>query len=757
MNAELESGFQSHVAAARQSAAVVESVKCGAVPRRSYASIALLLLAACACGPRIATRTSANDAWPAFPVAWRAQGSSPADVSFLLQAPAGRDGFVRVKDGHLVRPDGSRFRIWGINVTGNGALPPTNSAPVVASGLAQRGINCVRFHFLDRVGALIPANHQDTRSLDPQALERLDRFVFELKQRGIYTDLNLNVYRTYKSGDGVRDAELLGIGKGATYFDERLIELQREYARQLLTHTNAWTGRAYRDEPAVAVVEFVNENSLVEAWVQNRLLGTQTNKPSGTWHDIPPSYAEALRRKFNDWLPKRVSPEVLSRIRAEAGVAVGAPVPRLRKEQFSKAGKERFQSEAAFYMEIESNFFRDMAKFLREEIGVRSLLIANSDHGHGMSGYPLTSSMAQLDIVDGHVYWQHPNYTSDKKSGRRSGFTIVNTPMVDDPLRSAPVQLSRTAVAGKPYTVSEVNHPFPSEYACEGVPVLAAYAALQDWDGIFWYTLAHEDPPRIKDFALGHFDFANDPVKMSQLAAGALIFLRGDVRPAQRTVTRTYSREQVLESLRLPWKESPYFTPGFPLALPLTHAVRVASFDGPPTSPMEAVAANPIESDTRELRWLAAGKGTGRMIVDTVRSQALVGHLTQPPAQSSNLRAEIPTPFCALTLSALDNKPVTSSGKLLLTATARVANTGMVWNENRTTLETWGKAPARIEPVLGRALLIRLEPAQALTAQPLDGAGEPMGQPRALVRTADGWSLDLGNPATPWHVITVKR
>ena len=222
---------------------------------------------------------------------------------------------------------GQRFRIWGINVTGKAALPAQSAAPLIAAQLAGRGINCIRFHFLDKVGTLIATNRDDTRALDPQALERLDFFTAELKKRGIYSDLNLNVYRTYKPGDGVREHEQLGIGKGATYFDERLIELQREYARQLLTHTNACTGLAYRDEPAVAVVEFVNENSLVESWVQNRLVGKQTTKAVGTWHDIPPSYAEALTKKFNAWLAHRVSADTLTRWRQEAGVAPGAPLP----------------------------------------------------------------------------------------------------------------------------------------------------------------------------------------------------------------------------------------------------------------------------------------------------------------------------------------------------------------------------------------------------------------------------------------------
>ncbi|MEI7807368.1 MAG: hypothetical protein WCJ07_02670 [Verrucomicrobiota bacterium] len=710
-----------------------------------------------ACLFAFSSATHGDDTWPTFTVGWPAGGESPADVSFLLPAPAGKDGFVRVKDGHLVRPDGKRFRIWGLNATGRGALPATNSASAIAAGLARRGINCVRFHFLDTTRSLLAAKQADTRALDPEALERLDRFVFELKSRGIYTDLNLNVYRTYKAGDGVRDFELLGLGKGVTYFDERLIELQREYARQLLTYTNSLTGRAYRDEPAVAVIEFVNENSLVESWVQNRLLGNQTSKPSGTWNDIPPSYAADLTRKFNAWLPGHVAAGTLAQWRRDAGVAAGAPLPRLRKEQFAKVSPERFQTEGAFYMELESNFFRGMAKFLREEVGAKSLFIGDSDHGHGASGYPLTESMAQLDVVDGHIYWQHPNYLSDPKTGKKTGFSIGNTPMVDDPLHSNPVQLSRTAVAGKPYTVSEVNHPFPNEFACEGVPVLAAYAALQDWDGIFWYSLSHEDATSLKDEIKGHFDFAKDPVKMSQLAAGALIFLRADVQPARRVVTRTYSREQVLESLRLPRGEAPYFTPGFPLAQPLAHAVRIASFNGPPTGGFEPMPTNSIESDTRELVWAAKGKGTGLVTVNTPRSQALIGHVAKPSRSTKNLRAEIQTPFCALTLGALDAKPISASGKLLLTVTARAANSGMVWNDKRTSLEKWGTAPTRIEPVQGKIILTGLDQAGGVRAQPLDGAGQPLGQTIALTKAAEGWVLELGAVATTSFAITVDR
>jgi hypothetical protein len=638
-------------------------------------------------------------------------------------------------------------------------LPSKEHAPVVAANLARRGVNCIRFHFLDRLApvGLIAADRNDTRALDAQQLDRLDFFIAELKRRGIYADLNLNVGRIYKAGDGVRDFEWLGFPKGLTYFDERLIELQKEYAAQLLTHTNAYTGRAYRDEPAVALVEFVNENSLVEAWFSDRLLGQQTNRPAGTWHDIPPSYAAALTAKYNAGLARRLPAETLARLRAEAGVGAGEPVPRLRRDQFEKASNERFQTEASFYMEVEREFFTMMSRYLREDLGVKSLLIGNSDHNHGRSGYPMVASSSLLDVLDGHVYWQHPNYRTDPKTGRQTGFDIPNTAMVDDPWHSTVVQLSRSAVAGKPYTVSEVNHPFPSEYACEGVPILAAYAALQDWDGIFWYTLAHKDVLGLEPVVAGHFDFAEDPVKLSQLAAGALLFLRGDARPAVRTVDRSYTTEQVRQSLRLPWREQPYFTPDFPLTLPLQHAVRVASFEGPPSGSFEAAATSPIQSDTGELAWQCSGKGTGLVVVNTPRSQALIGYCGGRQPATENLQAGVNTPFCAITASSLDGKPIADADHLLVTATARVANSGMEWNDRRTSLTSWGKPPTCIEPVTGELALRNLRGARSVSVQPLDGAGRPLGGAIRAQHSSQGWTFRLGEPATTWFVVTAGR
>jgi hypothetical protein len=121
-------------------------------------------------------------------------------------------------------------------------------------------------------------------------------------------------------------------------------------------------------------------------------------------------------------------------------------------------------------------------------LGVKCPLIASADHGHAGSGYALERDAQQLDIMDGHTYWQHP-----------SDSIYHHAPMVNDPFNSTVAELSRTAIADKPYTVSEVNNPFPNQFACEGIPILAAYGGFLDWDGIIWYTF---EPKRNPDQGL---------------------------------------------------------------------------------------------------------------------------------------------------------------------------------------------------------------------------------------------------------------
>jgi hypothetical protein len=359
-------------------------------------------------------------------------------------------------------------------------------------------------------------------------------------------------------------------------------------------------------------------------------------------------------------------------------------------------------------------------------------------------------------VVDGHVYWQHPNYGTDPATGRQT-FTIKNTPMVDDPRCSTVVQLARSAVAGKPYTVSETNHPFPHEYACEGIPILAAYAAFQDWDGIFFYTLEHQAPAGWGQKQPRHFEIRPDPVKMMNIAAGAGFFLRHDVRSAQETIARSYSPEQVRESIRASASQRPLFTPGFERSIPLRHGTHILGFEESQGAYPQVEAGSPIVSDTGQLRWYHGRPRTGLVTVNTEKSQALIGFAKRSGKSLPNLSVEIENEFCSIVLTSLDGKAIAQASELLLVTTARAANTNMQWNDNRTSLEDWGSAPTMIEPVRGTVTLQNLKPFTRIEVIPLDGAAQPL-LPSIPTETAnDGCRTAIGKLATPWYLVRVRR
>ena len=392
----------------------------------------------------------------------RRGADSVIDLSFLLEAPAGRAGFVRVENGHLAKPNGEPVRFWGVNLTewtrGSASIPTKEDAPMWAAALARHGVNLVRLHFLDlpTPRGMIDSKREDSQHFDADQLDREDFFIAELLKRGIYVNWNMNVGRRFKEGDGVLSTK---VGKGPLLFNRRLIELQKDYARQILTHVNPYTQRAYVAEPGVAIVEIVNEDAIYVGWTA----------------DSP--YDEELTGIYNDWLARTLSAVELVRLRVAVGVAGTGPIPRLKGPAVRTAPAEQYYTECRFYRDLELGYFQEMRTYLKKTLGVKSPVVATADHSHSGSGYMLVADTAQLDVVDGHTYWQHP--------GDR---TYRHAPMVNDPFNSTVAELSRTAMAGQPYTVSEVNNPYPNQFGSEGIPILAAYAGFLDWDAVVWYT-----------------------------------------------------------------------------------------------------------------------------------------------------------------------------------------------------------------------------------------------------------------------------
>ena len=237
----------------------------------------------------------------------RRGGSSLADVSFLLDPPAGKDGFI----SHPGRP----FRPARRPAHSFLGRAPHRLEPGLHPAAPERRCLDVRGHpgalrrriwsgctssIWPRRAASSTPRSTDSRSFDRDQLDRLDFLIAELKKRGIYVDLNLNVGRSYKAGDGVRDFDKIRWGKGLTLFDPRLIELQKEYAKNLLTHVNPYTRTEYRNEPAIAIVEILNENAHLSRFPARPRRTTRMSSPDCTTNGCGRREAPAQLRTLRE-------------------------------------------------------------------------------------------------------------------------------------------------------------------------------------------------------------------------------------------------------------------------------------------------------------------------------------------------------------------------------------------------------------------------------------------------------------------------
>ncbi len=248
----------------------------------------------------LSAKTAVPDGWFAWPMVEPVAGSA-LDTSTLNAARAGSLGRIATKDGKYITGDGAPIRFFGVNVSSNDAFPSAEDAERLARRLAKGGMNIARLHHMDNQwsvesdGSLWAKGSTTHLELAPDQLDKVHRLVATLARHGIYTNLNLKVSKTLAPADGFPDSVALlpDFQKRVDLFDRRMIELQKDFARQLLTTKNPYTGLSLAEDPAVAVVEINNENSI---------LGYFTRDLGQGLHRLPEPFRANLQSLWNDWL-----------------------------------------------------------------------------------------------------------------------------------------------------------------------------------------------------------------------------------------------------------------------------------------------------------------------------------------------------------------------------------------------------------------------------------------------------------------------
>ena len=223
------------------------------------------------------------------------QQNNITDVTtWLPRREAGADGYVRLDGKGGFRTDSGPIKFWGTNFVYEANFPPTREmAERVASTLARFGFNCVRMHHMDYAGHGIWEGSPDNKTVNARKLDMLDYLIYQLKKHGIYVNINLHVLREFGPKEGFNAPPPTQMGKGINEIHPRMIELQKKYAKDLLTHVNPYTKLSYCEDPAIAFIELNNENSLLNWWRY------------GALDNMVPEYGKPMQDKWNKWLKKK--------------------------------------------------------------------------------------------------------------------------------------------------------------------------------------------------------------------------------------------------------------------------------------------------------------------------------------------------------------------------------------------------------------------------------------------------------------------
>jgi hypothetical protein len=406
-----------------------------------------------------------------------------------------------------------------------------------------------------------------------------------------------------------------------------------------------------------------------------------------------------------------------------------------------------------FIQQTDEKYFVDFKNYLHDDLKVKAPVTGTI--GLGPLG---TLSQSKMDFVDAHAYWDHPQFPNGDWSAKN--WNIKNKPMIDNPAGSPLWGLAATRVAGKPFTVTEYNHAAPNEWQAECIPMIASYAALQDWDAVYLFAYSHNDEFE-KDHMQSYFDIEGNWTKMAAMPLGARIFLGQNVAPNLNHHTQHYDRQDMLADASASyydmWKFVSRANPPKTWQLLRDHRFAAAFDDGHGFN-----AGN--TSDYQPIAWESQGAGTGRFLIKDANTSAFVGfatgkfpvQLTEYQAENSAVQIEkLDSPFAAIILTSADIGPrdpkdehwLGHSKRLLLFAGARCENTDQQWNPQRTSLSTnWGKAPAKIEVVKATLSL----PAD-YTVRALDGSGKVMKEFQTTNKR-----LKIGDTHTIWYEL-LKR
>jgi hypothetical protein len=648
------------------------------------------------------------------------------DMNHLIEKPAGSHGFLTSSGKDFTFEDGTHVKFWGIDAS---MTDTAEAQERQARFYAKHGVNMIRQHPVESVlGSLI--RDANDRHLDAARLDKFDRWFSILKKNGIYMTWSIFYHHTILADEGIDPAlynELpsQGAGKdtyGLATFVREYQDSQWEYARELLKHVNPYTHLAYKDDPALAIVEDRNEdcvffhNPLGDSFVRGQSY---------------PSHGARLKLLWQQWVKvKYDSNNALSRAwgagRRTSVTLNGDGSVRSRPDSVDETNMYIY---AAWEMETDGprwnkssekarmgDFIRFLAEMQRQtyemyqqrlrDIGYKAVTVSTAWYAGGPA-----ASAANLWTDDAMGAIDRHNYCGGGAGGH--GITtgkVNNQTHLDKPGRGI-LSSGLWQAEDKPFIMTEWTQMPPNQWKAEIAPLMAFYGlGLQGWDASYqfagsrsymgngWPSMSSyvtETPHYIGQFPALAFAIYNSHFAEGQIVSARRLSLN-QIFAGVDALNQTFGRVGGDENELLAHGDTP-------VEALAAGRVTLKVADGQPPSYLAQLAdwingrRQIVQSNTGQLTW---DFGDRVVTVHSEKTQGVIGFAAGGTYDLPGATIkEIATPFISLLFTPLDNRPLIDSGHILITAMARDKQLGTVYNEEGTELLETGGPPLLLEPV----------------------------------------------------------
>ena len=444
---------------------------------------------------------SANEEWVPVDLRKNIVPGSALDFSNqgILDAPAGKYGWLRNANGDFEFEGlpGKKQRFYGINLCFSANTPTHELADELVDRLARLGYNSIRIHHYEK--PICRDRAKEGRGLDPAKTDKLDYLIAKGIERGFYFTTDVFVSRTVFWEDvgleerGKGKPVAMQLYKVLVAVWDPAFEDWKRFAKEFLEHVNPYTGRAYKDEPALPLLSLVNEGQLTMGWKEAK--------------EDP-----LVEAAYQKWLAEKRA--------ANPAYRPEAPDTAAKLNFYGKDGEVMGE----FMADVERRSARRMKAYLRS-IGAKAL-VTNANCG------PHPAAMASVrgdvyDYTDDHFYVDHPHFLCQS-------WRLPSQCENANPIRNNVRHLMKrayTRFAGQPMCITEWNFSGPGMYRGVGGVLTGAFAALQDWSGVWRFAYSHSEENLRGDVPAkpGYFDVATDLLGLMSDKASLCLFLRGDL------------------------------------------------------------------------------------------------------------------------------------------------------------------------------------------------------------------------------------